>query len=769
MPTGNGSPEVELVPNVVTINNVPVSIGPAGVFVNSQKIPVRASPTTLVINGQNIAVDSSRIRFPQTTIPLLTTPAAKTVNIGNVPVILRPSNVVIGSQTFIPGAFPTSIVHNGQTFQLDSSQLSSPKTTIALPHAAAPEAAARPLVTAGGQVFTLGPSGLHAPGITIPLPPGPEATSFVFKGQTFKLSPSQIIAADRFVSLPRASPSAQHATFVFRGQTFSVDGSRFVAPSTTIALSPGSKTVVVDGQTLTIGSNAIVGPSTTIPLAPEIQGPITAAPSAITAGGLTFSLGPSAAIFGPTTYSFIPGQAPTTVVFHGQTISIGPNGVGFAGTTIPIPTPPPNLSTVTAGGLTFSVGASEAVISGRTFAIGPNIAPTSTILRGQTISIGPQGIGLASTTVPLPNPTGPIFSTVTAGGLTFSVASNEAVLGGHTFTIGSDSTPITTVINGQRISIGPNGVGLATTTVPLPPSQTGFSIVTAGGLTFSVASNEAVLGGHTFTIGPDSTPITTVINGQRISIGPNGVGLATTTVPLPPSQTGFSIVTAGGLTFSVASNEAVLGGHTFTIGPDSTPITTVINGQRISIGPNGVGLATTTVPLPPSQTSFSIVTEGDLTLSLSPSEAVISGKTFHIGPGIAPITTTINGQAVTIGPDGVDFAGTTAALPSPTDQSTPSIVTADGLTFSVEPTDVIISGTTYPIGPGATPTTIVIGNETISLGPGGIGLPSTTIAPPPPSSTGPDGISSAALFSISVPGIIFSAAFASIASLMIWL
>jgi hypothetical protein len=44
---------------------------------------------------------------------------------------------------------------------------------------------------------------------------------------------------------------------------------------------------------------------------------------------------------------------------------------------------------------------------------------------------------------------------------------------------------------------------------------------------------------------------------------------------------------------------------------------------------------------------------------------------------------------------------------------------------------VVIDGTTYAIGIGATPTTILVGTETISLGPGGIGLDTTTIAPAP--------------------------------------
>ena len=691
---------------MVTVGSIPVTVGPAGVVVDSHTIPAGASRTSVVVNGKSIVVEPSRIVSPGTTIPLIINHPVPTKSaiIGNVPVVVRPDNVVIGSRTFTPGASPTTIVDHGQTFQLDSSKLSSPQTTIDLPKAGAPSVTPAALVTAGGQVFHVGFSQVQAPGLTVPLPTGARASSFVFQGQTFTVNPSEIIAPDRTIDLPHGQQASSHAVFVLNGQTLSIDGSNFIAPSTTIAIPGASGKIVYNGQTLAIGPSQIAGPSTTIQLLQTPDAGITAAPSAITVAGEKFSIGPSAAIVGSVTYSFLPGQAPTTIVDHGRTISLGPNGVGIDGTVIPIPTPPPHFSGVTAGGLTFSVAPSEAVIGGRTFAIGPNIAPTTTVINGQTVSIGPQGIGLASTTVALPN------------------------------------------------------------------AEPSLSAVTAGGLTFSVGPSEAVIGGHTFTIGPDSAPTTTVINGQTISIGPHGVGLASTTVALPHAQPSFSTVTAGGLTFSVAASEAVIGGHTFTIGPGSSPITTVINGQTVSIGPNGVGLATTTVALPSSPSDFSVVTEGDLTFSLSPSEAIIDGKTFTISPGSVPITTVINGETLTIGPSGIGIAGTTAALPTGAGPITPSVVTADGLTFTVEPTDVIISGTTYPIGIGAIPTTIVIGNETISIGPGGVGLPTTTIpVPPGPASTGSGSSAGASSRTSSVTGVLLSASLAGFVLLLLWM
>lgn len=59
----------------------------------------------------------------------------------------------------------------------------------------------------------------------------------------------------------------------------------------------------------------------------------------------------------------------------------------------------------------------------------------------------------------------------------------------------------------------------------------------------------------------------------------------------------------------------------------------VINRQTVSFGSEGVGLASTTIVIPPNAQSppFSAVTAGDFTLSVNPTEAVIGGMTYPIG------------------------------------------------------------------------------------------------------------------------------------------
>lgn len=97
---------------------------------------------------------------------------------------------------------------------------------------------------------------------------------------------------------------------------------------------------------------------------------------------------------------------------------------------------------------------------------------------------------------------------------------------------------------------------------------------------------------------------------------------------------------------------------------------------------------------------------------MNPAEAVISGTTYLIGSGAtSPTTTIVNGQTVSLGPNGVGLATTIIPVPGPATEVQESVVTAKGLTFSINPIEAIISGTTYPIGSEATSPTIVIVNE----------------------------------------------------------
>jgi archaellum component FlaG (FlaF/FlaG flagellin family) len=233
------------------------------------------------------------------------------------------------------------------------------------------------------------------------------------------------------------------------------------------------------------------------------------------------------------------------------------------------------------------------VIAGTTFAIGAGAPSTTIVVNGQTISVGSGGLGFSDTTISPPSlPTNVV---VLDGELITAIGASQVVIDGSTILYGPGSTPQTKLFNGQLITIGPDGVVFGTSTIG---GAAGITLGLVGGVTVTeVGYSLAVIGGITYTIGPNAQPITTMINGKPVTIGPSGliVDDSTLTYPLnhlPATQ----VITAGGITYSqIGSTLVNIGGTIYTIGPDAKTTTQVYNGQTISLGPGGVGFKTTTV------------------------------------------------------------------------------------------------------------------------------------------------------------------------------
>jgi hypothetical protein len=227
------------------------------------------------------------------------------------------------------------------------------------------------------------------------------------------------------------------------------------------SVSEQPKVVVVSGQSFTVGASEVVGQFTTVPL-PAGGGSTGASPTPVIVGGVPVVIdGTSQAIISGQTYSIGPSAEATTIVVDGQTISVGPGGVGFASTTL---TGSEFTSTAVAG-VNVDIGASQVVISGTTYDIGPSATPTTVVVSGQTISIGSDGVGFASTTL-AGSGSGSGFTTTAVGEVTLSINPSQVVISGTTFDIGPSATPTTITVDGQTISIGPSGLGFASTTIP---------------------------------------------------------------------------------------------------------------------------------------------------------------------------------------------------------------------------------------------------------------------------------------------------------------
>jgi len=165
----------------------------------------------------------------------------------------------------------------------------------------------------------------------------------------------------------------------------------------------------------------------------------------------------------------------TTIVVSGVSFIVQPSQVVAPGTTYTISTlNPDQLATtiapsakvVTVDGIPLTVGSTAVIISGTTIRIGPGAPETSVVVGAATVLLGPNGVVLPVTTVPAGAITDAPFVVLTADGLILSVDGSEAIISGTTYRIGSNAPQLTTVIGSQTVSLGPNGIGLATTTIP---------------------------------------------------------------------------------------------------------------------------------------------------------------------------------------------------------------------------------------------------------------------------------------------------------------
>ena len=375
---------------------------------------------------------------------------------------------------------------------------------------------------------------------------------------------------------------------------------------------------------------------------------------------------------------------PTTIVADGLTLSVGPS-----------PTRAASLPVIVFGSSKFTANdASEFVIGSQTLAASKPVVTIS----GTKISLDPSRSEVVVGTSTGPWRLGSLIMNGFGGpssmhqtainGITYSGDDTEAVISGKTYSIGPNVSPTTIVIGSQTLVIGPDGVQ-----GPAKPST-----ITLNGLIITMDASQAMISGTLYPVGPNVSPTAITVGSQTLTVGPNGVQS-----PATPST-----ITLNGLTITADASQAIIGGTTYPLGPNVSPTAITIGSQTLLLGPDGVQTAATS----------SIITLNGLTITMGATQAIISGTTHPLGETKSSTTLVIGSQTLVLGPSGISA------------EATLSQVTADGITFSMDATEAVFSGTTYTVGPGATPTTLVLGSETVSLGPGGVGLATTTIAMP---------------------------------------
>ena len=383
-----------------------------------------------------------------------------------------------------------------------------------------------------------------------------------------------------------------------------------------------------------------------------------------------------------------------------------------------------NGGTKSLDGLGVSIGPHGVVVGSQTF--NPSADSTTVTVEGQKITIEPSRVIAGKSTLSFSIASEALVTSFAIGGFPVVVHAYDVVIASRTYPLGSSPTAI--VHDGQTYVLGSSRLVAAHTTVNLPHQNPALGLVTAGGEVFSVYPFQLEAPGITVAIPQKPQPSIFFHRGETFTLNPSQVIVPDRTITLPSEKNMItpapSLVNAEGIPMSFGPSEVIIGSRTYSL---ENPTTIVYNGQTIRLGPSDVRLASTTIAIG-TKPAFSTVTEGALTFIVNPSEAIILGHTFSLTPDAESTSTIINGQSISLGPQGITFIGTTATLPRLT--QAPHVTEADDVIFSLEVSDVVISGTTYKIGSGAKLTTITVAGEVISVGPGGIGLQNTTIVPP---------------------------------------
>ena len=633
--------------------------------------PVQQPPPT-VIGGQSYTPVANQVQNPtvingQTYAPVSTNGASNNgvINNGN------PAPVNLDSMKAVTAApAGSSIVENGVTYA--PAPAGSPAPT--------------PLGVVGGQTITGGASSAVVDGNTL----HPGGAPITVAGTPLSLGSSALMIGTSSVPLPAAPGDTSLGTV--GGQTISGDANHAVINGQTII--PGGAPVTVAGTPVSLGNkNLVIGTnSVALPAAQNSNG-VSSPTSLGNVGGQVVSADASSAVIDGQTLK--PGAPSVTIA--GTPVSMGTSALVIGTNSIPLPAAnaaqtPTSLGNV--GGQVVSGDASSAVVDGQT--ITPGGPPV--MISGTPVSLGSSAIVIGTNTVALPT-TGPggLSGLTQAGPSAFSIDGQTVTNGG---------APIT--VSGTRISLGPSGLVVGSSTVPLTAPA---SLNTGAGAhpVFSIDGTAVTLGGPAITV-----------SGTRVSLGSNGVVIGSQTISLPSS----SALTVGDQTFTPNAKGFSIDGTTITPGGPAV----MISGTAVSLLSNSelvVGSSTMALPAAPTNPILSVDGQTFTAIPGSNGGYAIDGTTVH--PGDAPIT--VSGTAISLNPSGSLIIGSSTIALASGDANGP--LTAGGETFTpLGSTAVSIDGTVLSLsGPALTDKGTVI-----SLASGGLVVGSSTYAYATPAS-----------------------------------
>ncbi|OAQ96337.1 hypothetical protein LLEC1_01047 [Akanthomyces lecanii] len=251
---------------------------------------------------------------------------------------------------------------------------------------------------APAYTITAGPTFVQINEQTFTVAPGSSTIVTANDGGVFTINPTAVVGQGVTISRPPSvmGPSSSvlgGIPVTSAGPSLEIGGGAFAIPASS------STTVRVNGKAITINPTGVtIGGESMVFVKP-------AASDVVVAGGeMLTAIGRSVVVLHSITYTYGSGIAPVMQVINGDTVAIGPTGVLVHGSTLGgVSAQPTDTEFEIVGGATIAkIPPSMVIVNGETYAVGPGARMKTVVIGDQTLTIGPIGLVMASTTMKFP-------------------------------------------------------------------------------------------------------------------------------------------------------------------------------------------------------------------------------------------------------------------------------------------------------------------------------------------------------------------------------
>lgn len=253
-------------------------------------------------------------------------------------------------------------------------------------------------VTSPTYTITAGPTAVVINTQTYTVQPGSSSTVTVGDGGVFTIGPSAIVGEGASINRPPPAQGPSSSVLdgipvTSAGPNLQIGGGTFAIPTSV------GNTVQINGKAVTINPTGVtIGGDSMGFMRP-------AASDVIVAGGeMLTAIGRSVVVLHSITFTYGSGIPPVVQVINGDTVAIEPTGVLVHGSTLGgVSANPTETEYEIIGGATIAkIPPSMVIVNGETYAVGPGANMRTIVVGDQTITMGPIGLIMASTTMRFP-------------------------------------------------------------------------------------------------------------------------------------------------------------------------------------------------------------------------------------------------------------------------------------------------------------------------------------------------------------------------------